>query len=173
MKLRVLLNEINIIFVIFLLVFSCDFDQELNQADEDEAEIAPVFVKIEAEKFIESSGGLELESLMNGTVYLKSSSEGWMVFDHVVIPISGRYKTEIRVSSDTDKVINCWIEDCFEKTEGQYTRISELHVKNDSSEFETESKSVSFLKMGSHRMRLSFSDALNVDWIQFTLIPEG
>ena len=160
--------SISVIFLSLLLTGSCGKREPQTEIDVN-TQIQSVEVKIEAENLTESSEQFKVESLVSGAVYVKAVSEGWIAFD-VNVPVAGRYKSQIQISSDSNEGVICWIEDCYDDKGGKiYNITGDINLKK-SSNFSVESKDVTPLDKGLHKMKLHFSDNMKIDWITFTLL---
>ncbi|BAX82578.1 hypothetical protein ALGA_4288 [Labilibaculum antarcticum] len=131
-------------------------------------------VRVEAEDYTGSSNNPEIRITKSGDKYVRSEKDGWIAFD-VNVPIAGRYKTQISLSS-ADSLQTCWIEDhCDNKDDRNYNITSAVLVPKSTSEesFTTVFKDGSPLNLGVHKMKLHLPNAkVNIDWIKFTLLQE-
>jgi len=141
-------------------------DEEINEKNK------VTEVKVEAEEYELSNIKPDTMIIVDSTLtFIRTSSAGWIAFD-VNIPIAGRYKSEINISSESPENIICWIEDYYDnKDDRTYNITSDIAVPASSS-FITMSKDGSPLNVGPHKMKLHFDGGLKIDWIKFTLIRE-
>jgi len=163
-------RSISVILVSILLTTSCVFKDKSENADVVVSELQCGEVKIEAENLTESSEQFKIESLVSKKVYVKALSEGWIAFD-VDIPIAGKYKSEIQVSSKSNKGVICWIEDNYDnKDDITYNITGDMILEKSSSNFSVIGKDGGSLNKGIHKMKLHFSNSVNIDWVKFTLL---
>lgn len=160
---------ISVIFISLLLTGSCGKREPQTEIDIN-TQIQSVEIKIEAENLTESSEQFKIESLVSGAVYVKAVSEGWIAFD-VDIPIAGRYKSEIQAASKSNKEVICWIEDYYDNKDDRIYNISgDMILEKPSPNFSVIDKDGGSLNKGIHKMKLHFSDSVNIDWVKFTLL---
>ena len=114
MKKVISYNNLIVLVVSILMATSCEFKEKPEKAVVVDSEIKPVEIKIEAENLTQSSEPFKIESLVSKKIYVKALSEGWIAFN-ADIPVAGRYKSEIQVSSKSNKEVNCWIEDWLKR----------------------------------------------------------
>jgi len=125
-------------------------------------------IKVEAENLNKSSVNFEINNCDPKNVFIKANSSGWIAFD-VYIPVAGRYKTQVKTESLIGKETTCWIEDYYDNKDDRiYNITGSILVKN----LSTYSKDGSPLNKGLHRMKLHFTDGVNIDWIKFSLLKE-
>lgn len=164
--------SIGIYLVSILMIFSCEFKDKPKKKEVVVLEGKSHKIKIEAENLTHSSEQFKVESLVSKKVYVKAPSGGWIAFD-VDIPIAGRYKSEIQVSSASGNVVNCWIEDYYDNKDNRtYNITGNMTIQKTASNFFIASKDGSPLNKGLHKMKLHFSDSINIDWVRFTLLKE-
>lgn len=166
MKKAIILKSI--FFLLGITVFfSCkDTEKPKNIITEDISNLTEV--KIEAEDFIDSNQEFLVKQIKQKDKYISASSEGWIELD-VLIPVSGRYKTEIHLNTEVNNNVTCWVEDYADNTEGRTYNITG-NMQSSSAEFSTISRDGSPLKEGLHKMKIHFNNAVNIDWIKFTLM---
>jgi beta-glucanase (GH16 family) len=129
---------------------------------------------IEAESFKESSSEFDVIDLNDGNKVVPGLNKSdWLGFE-VFVDIPGRYKCEIKLSSESNTGGNCWIEDYYDnKDDRTYNITAGIHVPTTrkGGVFSVVSKEGSPLNTGLHKMKLHIeSDQVNVDWIKFTLM---
>ena len=134
----------------------------------------PQTIMIEAETFTESSGEFKVVELDKGNKIISGLDKGdWLCYDvQVVIP--GRYRCEVKISSESNYSGSCWIEDYCENTDNRTYNITAsipVPTTRKGGIFSVVSKDGSPLNTGLHKMKLHLeSDGVNVDWIKFTLM---
>jgi len=154
---------LNLSIVIFFLI-SCN--SKANQQNN--------VILIEAESFTDSLGLFAIGTGEDGGTAVLSSEEGsWLTYD-VHIQDAGRYKCELRISSESDEIINCWLEDYYDnKDDRVYNITSTIPVGSTGGkdEYKSFSKYGSPLNTGRHKIKLHVGgSSLSIDWIKFTLI---
>jgi len=127
---------------------------------------SPLNIRVEAENFTDSA--LPITVLSDR---INSPSSGWIALD-VPIPVAGRYRAAVRLSSEGSEGASCWIEDYVDNQDGRTYNITGTMELPASSAMEIVSREGSPLNAGTHHMKLHFSSPVNIDWVQFTLMKE-
>jgi len=154
-------------FLGLTLMSSCGTKENQNITETKVIESPIVEVKIEAEDLVNSSTNFDVVEL-DGVSYISFPSEGWVEVD-VNIPETGSYKTELKISTPSDKV-TCWVEDFVDNTEGRTFNITGRMIVDDAN-FSSVYKDGSPFEKGIHKkMKIHFDGPVNIDWIKFTLI---
>lgn len=166
-------NIFNYLLILGLsLLFSCGIRESSENSSEDADEPKATEVKVEAESFTASAGNVEVKAMESFGDYVNATSNSWIALD-VKIPVAGRYKSEIRISSDSGSELNCWIEDYYDnKDDRTYNITGNIAVPGNSPEFKSFSKIGSPLNSGLHKMKFHFDNSMKIDWIKFTLLKE-
>ena len=133
-------------------------------------------VKIEAESYDQASGVVQEVTRENGNKVITGLNKGdWLAFD-VQVSIPGRYRCEIKLSSESNNPGSCWIEDYYDNPDGRtYNITADMPVPatRKGGVYSIVSKEGSPLDSGLHKMKLHMeSDSVNVDWIKFTLMKQ-
>ena len=160
-------NSIRMLLVSMLITISCEFKDKTERDVVVGSETKLIEVKIEAENLTDSSKQFKVESLVSGAVYVEALSEGWIAFE-ANIPVLGRFKSQIQVSSESNKEVNCWIEDYYDNKDDRiYNITGNMTLQIPSSNFAITSKDGTLLNRGIHKMKLHFNDSVNIDWVKF------
>ena len=151
---------------LFLLLQSCT-SQEKNE---------PVSITIEAESFKESSVTVKLINLAEGNKAVTRLDKGeWLGFE-VSVPLAGRYRCEVRVSSESNTVSSCWIEDYYDNKDGRTYNITAaipLPANRKGGVYSVVSRDGCPLNSGKHKLKLHVEgDSVSVDWIKFVLLKK-
>ena len=155
---------------IFVIIFSAFLIQGCTQNKETNNEI----IMVEAESFIESSGDYKLIDSKEGTKIVSGlDSTGWLAYE-VQVTKPGRYRCEIKLSSDSNAPGSCWIEDYYDNKDDRTYNITagiDIPATRKGGVYSIVSKDGSPLNKGLHKMKLHFeSDNVNIDWIKFILL---
>ncbi|MBN2366703.1 MAG: glycosyl hydrolase family protein [Calditrichaeota bacterium] len=131
-------------------------------------------VMIEAESFTASQGEFQVAELPDGNIVVKDLESGdWLGFE-VNVPVPGRYRCEIRLSSESNSAGSCWIEDYYDNKDGRTYNITagiQVPATRKGGVYSIVSKDGSPLDSGLHKMKFHpESDKVNLDWIKFTLM---
>ncbi len=134
----------------------------------------PLTITIEAESFKESSGEFKVLDAEDGNkVVTALDSSEWLGFE-VFAAIPGRYRCEVKLSSDSNTPGTCWIEDYFDNTDGRTYNITagmEVPATRKGGVYSVVSKDGSPLNTDLHKFKLHVeNDSVNVDWIKFKLM---
>ena len=86
------------LLLLSLFVVSCVSKEKQKEQGSKELISEDVLVVIEAENFTDSSKGVTIKSTESGISYANAIEKGWIAFD-VQVPVAGRYKSEIKLSS--------------------------------------------------------------------------
>ena len=158
-----------------LFLLHCSEEPHMGPGQEDqEHEMDEVGVRVEAEKFMTSSREVELETLDDSiNVIHPPNGKTWMTYE-VPVPVAGRYRVEVKVSSDNANPGIIWLEDYHDNTDNRsYDITSSMAITETASpvEFDTIFKDGSPLDSGMHPIKLHVEgNDVRVDWIQFTLL---
>ena len=169
------MNKLNTIISflvsLFILAFTSCNDKETGLIRLEPDQNDNTAVKIEAESFNNSNTDIEIiEDL--GTTYISAKSAGWISLDFNMA-IAGRYQTQIKVSSNTNEEVICWVEDYYDNTAERICNISgDLKVNDTSSGLRLISKDGCPLNEGLHKMKLHFNGPVHIDWVKFVLLKE-
>lgn len=155
-----------LISLIGLIFSSCSCEDGIHS---DNSEIM-----IEAESFLDSFGAFTIkEGFENDIIVTALDKPEWLAYE-VQVDIPGRYRCEIRLSSESNAPGSCWIEDYYDNTEDRtYNITAEMRIPatRKGGVYSVISKDGSPLNTGLHRMKLHIeSDSVNVDWIKFILM---
>jgi len=157
------------LFALMVFVQSCTPKEKSNKNVETITEVI-----VEAESYTSSSHVLETRITKSGDKYVRSEKDGWFAFN-VNVPVAGRYKTQISLST-TDSLQTCWIEDHDDNKDDRTYNITSsilLPISTKEESFVTVFKDGSPLKSGVHEMKLHLPNGkINIDWIKFTLLQE-
>ena len=157
--------------MILSILSSCGTKRSQESSCCTKKEVVPNEIKVEAESYTSSSDSTEIKSIDSKAKYVSVPFEGWIAID-VNIAVAGRYKLEIRVSTDSEKEVICWIEDYYDNKENRTYNITGDILVKPSPSFDIYCKDGSPLNLGVHKMKLHYDQAVKIDWIQFTLIKE-
>ena len=160
--------RLGFLFLGLTIVASCG-KKEKSKALIEEVTSNLIEVKVEAENFNASSEDFEITQI-NDISYISSAAEGWVEVD-VNVPVSGRYTTELQVSSDVENA-SCWVEDYADNTDGRTYNITG-NMLVEETDFSSISRDGSPLKKGLHKMKIHFNEGVNIDWLKFTLLRES
>ncbi|UCF64599.1 MAG: family 16 glycosylhydrolase [bacterium] len=141
---------------------------------ERHTDAAPPTLTIEAESFSDSLGYFSIMKTDQGNQVVSGLDQGeWLAFD-VQVDVPGRYRCEVRLSSESNRSGSCWIEDYYDNPDGRTYNITAsipVPATRKGGVYSTVSKEGSPLNSGPHKMKLHLeSDSVNVDWIKFTLL---
>lgn len=156
---------------LFLLVIVVSvFYQSCMQSKNDNTSL---FV-LEAESFKESSGEFEIVEVGDDNKVVKGLNDSdWLAFE-TFVTAPGRYKCEIKLSSESNTPGNCWIEDYYDNKDDRTYNITgriPIPATRKGGIYSIVSREGSPLNTGSHKMKLHVEgDSVNVDWIIFTLM---
>lgn len=143
-----------------------------NQAtnnQQKEKSVAKPIVTVEAESALDASSELIIEKKEKET-YITLKQEGWIAFD-VNFPEAGRYKVEIKAKGISDTTARIWVEDYIDNKDGRtYNVTSNIEVPANMDSFETYWKDGSPFNKGLHKMKLHSNQAVDIDFISFTMI---
>jgi beta-glucanase (GH16 family) len=161
------------VFFGLLLMMSCGDRAVLENYSSETIESSFDEIKVEAEDYILSSNLIETKEIDSNFAYIQTKSDGWVALD-VNILKAGKYNIQIHLSSLSNSVIKCWIEDYYDNNNDRtYNITGNILTDNLSTEYSTISKLGTPLNSGLHKMKLHFDKEVNVDWIKFTLIEES
>jgi beta-glucanase (GH16 family) len=164
--LKIMIKHILVLLLTVLILLTQGCEREMQQD--------PTTILIEAESFNYSAGDFTVVQLENGKEVVSGLDRvEWLGYDvHVIIP--GRYRCEVKLSSESNFSGSCWIEDYYNNTdERTYNITADIPVPatRKGGVYSIVSKDGSPLDSGHHKMKLHFeSDEVNVDWIKFTLM---
>jgi len=164
MKNKMLISFFVFSIILLFVIQNCsEKDQQL-----------PTTINIEAESFKNASGDIKILDLENGNkVVANLKKSDWLAYE-VNVNTPGRYKCEIKLSSDSNLPGSCWIEDYYDNSDGRTYNITagiEVPATKKGGAYSAVSKDGSPLNTGLHKMKLHLeSDSINVDWIKFTLM---
>lgn len=150
---------------------SCETKENSKNFSSESVESLSAEVKVEAENFTDSSKQFEILEIDSTLVYVNTISDGWIALD-VNIPVAGRYRSQIHLSSKSNKPSICWIEDYYDNKDDRTYNITGNISFPDTSAFLTRGKDGSPLNAGLHRMKLHFNQSVKIDWVKFTLLKE-
>lgn len=160
--------QLAVLALIFFLQ-SCKFT-----ANERNSKLLQNEVLVELEDFVVTDSFFIVKTSTEGEKYVISENEGWIAFE-VHIPLAGRYKTQVRVSS-SDSLQSCWIEDYYDNKDDRTYNITgtySLSRSENEEDFMTCFKDGSPLNKGVHKMKLHLNQGgIAADWIKFTLLKE-
>lgn len=146
-----------------ILMMSCSTNQD-KPGDANSQSVVE-----QAENMTASSQDFEVKQPEDAIAYVIASGGGWIALD-VKVPAAGRYRSEIHVSGK-QKPVTFWIEDYYDnKDDRTYNITGDILVPAGQKAFSTYSKTGSPLNKGLHKMKLHFSDAAKIDYVQFTLL---
>jgi beta-glucanase (GH16 family) len=132
----------------------------------------PIEIIVEAEKFTGSSDLFEIIKPDTTTSYVRTKAAGWITLD-VNISVAGRYRSQIKIASESGNEVNCWIEDSYDNKDGRiYNITGYLTTINTGPQFFIIAKDGTPLRTGLHKLKIHFDDDVNIDWIKFTLIKK-
>jgi beta-glucanase (GH16 family) len=135
--------------------------------------IGPSKIVIEAESYSDSFGEFTIGVFMGSTIVEGMSQSEWLAYD-VNVEMPGRYRCEIKLSSESNSTGSCWIEDYYDNQDGRTYNITaaiQVPATRKGGQYSIVSKDGSPLNAGLHKMKLHIeSDSVNVDWIKFTLM---
>lgn len=161
-----ILKTLSIILLISFI--SCDcVNQKENDSDKEGAKNSEIIVEVES--YVSSSSEIKTVSLESGEKIVSSEGEGWISFD-INIPVAGRYKTEVNISSQENSI--CWVEDHIDNKDGRTYNITGDISVNSNDDLQTYWKDGSPLNEGLHKIKLHFNKASKINWIKFTLIKK-
>ena len=157
----------NLIWLVLLLIV-------INQSCMQPASEDSLTIIIEAESFKESSGEVDIIDSKDGDKIVTGlDSSNWLAYKvHVSVP--GRYRCEMKLSSESNSPGSCWIEDYYDNQDERTYNITsgvKVPATRKGGIYSVVSKDGSPLNSGLHKMKLHIeSDSVNVDWIKFTLM---
>jgi beta-glucanase (GH16 family) len=160
-------------FPILILLFSA-FLMSRTTGCKKQAEQNPSIITIEAETFTESSGEFKSVALEDGNSAVTGLHKGdWIAFE-MKVSDPGRYRCEVKLSSESNSAGACWIEDYYDNTDGRTYNITAkipVPATRKGGIYSVVAKDGSPLNKGLHKIKLHVeSDSLDVDWIKFTLL---
>ena len=160
------------LLLLSLFVVSCVSKEKQKEQGRKELISEDVLIVIEAENFTDSSKGVTIKSTESGISYANTIEKGWISLD-VQVPVAGRYKSEIKLSSDSKEEFIVWIEDYYDnKDDRSYNITGNILVPRSQNDFLSYSRDGSPLNKGLHKMKLHFDGSSNIDWIKFSLLKE-
>lgn len=171
-------NQVITLLTAFLVLSSCKetVPDSSTPSPSGKQPVSTTEIFIEAEDF--TGSGKEVESVPceeGGKQVVLSSEIAWLSYD-VDIPVAGRYKVEVRVTSEGQENTSIWIEDYIGNKDGRtYNITGNMTFSEDqaSDGFVSLSKDGSPLNAGTHPIKLHLQQGqAAINWIKFTLIRE-
>jgi len=163
-------KTLSLLLLISLISCDCNNKSDKDSGAETVKNSKVTEVVVEAESYVASSSDFKILTLENGEKVVKTDSTGWISFE-INIPVAGRYKTEVNISSNTNSI--CWIEDHIDNTDGRtYNITGDMAVVPSSPELKTYWRDGSPLNKGIHKIKLHFNNSLQINWIKFTLLKK-
>jgi beta-glucanase (GH16 family) len=164
-----------LLLLVVPLFFSCGPAETADttaETEETQEETKPVEVIIEAENHTATSGEVEVKPIEGGGNYVHIAEPGWIALD-VNIPVAGRYKSSVKLSSPSAGAVDCWMEDYIDnKDDRTYNITGTMTLPEATSSFAEVSRDGSPLNAGIHKMRVHVGQEANIDRVTFTLIRE-
>jgi beta-glucanase (GH16 family) len=152
-----------------LIMVSCNIQDSANEQEKQNTK-AVTAVKMEAEKLTHSSSAVEIFNSGPDERIVRIDSGGWIALD-VEIPVAGRYRSQIRLKTNAQNGVTCWIEDYYDNEYDRTFNITgNISVAKPTPEFTTPGKDGSPLNAGLHKMKVHFDHPIQIDWIKFTLM---
>lgn len=163
---QVKIKNLETLLALFFLLFlglSCSHPVESNKNE----------LKLEAEEFMDASGELLVKELDSGEKVVVVPDGGWIAF-HADVPLAGRYRSTVHLSSEGGRPVSCWIEDYYDNTDDRAYNISgSMESTSTGNQLTSVYRDGSPLNKGKHPIKLHVEGGeAVVDWISFTLLKE-